>query len=90
MNFKDWLIESTILLEIDKKTATSMDDLYSNTEDYAFKSMFDKAVPDNDEATRFVVQLENDPVGVSILNNRIDKIYDKLIHMWNRCFFQLN
>ena len=68
MNFKDWLIESTILLEIDKKTAISMDDLYSNTEDYAFKSMFNKAVPDNDEATRFVVQLENDPVGVSILN----------------------
>lgn len=68
MNFKDWLVESTILLEINEKIASQMDDLYGNADDYAFKNMFKKAVPEDEEATRFVVPFENDPIGLSILN----------------------
>lgn len=76
MNFKKWFYENTIFSEINRRIATQMGEIYNEPEKYAFKNIFKKAVPDDNEATRFVVPFINDEIGVSILNKINSADYD--------------
>lgn len=67
MNFKDWFIENTLLSEITTKIEKQMDKVYSDPSEFPFKGIFEKVIPDNEEATRFIIPFMNDQTGLSIL-----------------------
>lgn len=67
MQFKDWFIENTLLSEITSKIEKQMDKVYSDPSEFPFKKIFEKVIPDNEEATRFIVPFMNDQTGLSIL-----------------------
>lgn len=67
MKFKDWFIESTLLSEITTKIEKQMDKVYSDPSEFPFQKIFEKVIPDNEQATRFIVPFMNDQTGLSIL-----------------------
>jgi hypothetical protein len=67
MKFKDWFIENTLLSEITAKIEKQMDKVYSDPSEFPFKGIFEKVIPDNEEATRFIIPFMNDQIGLSIL-----------------------
>lgn len=76
MKFKDWFIENTLLSEITTKIEKQMDKIYNDPSEFPFKSMFEKVIPDNEEATRFIIPFMNDQTGLSILTKIEAEGYD--------------
>jgi len=76
MHFKKWFIENTLLSEITTKIEKQMDKIYNDPSEFPFKSMFEKVIPDNEEATRFIIPFMNDQTGLSILTKIEAEGYD--------------
>lgn len=76
MKFKDWFIENTLLSEITTKIEKQMDNIYNDPSEFPFKSMFEKVIPDNEEATRFIIPFMNDQTGLSIITKIEAEGYD--------------